>query len=131
MNDASFSEAELRRLRPLHITARNVQFYLKLQLLWPRLQSRNSCLVWNQHFRTLSIIARHRCLYKVRRMQSTDLLLTANFNHPPTYASPSPSNSDNQNAVTLLVSPTRATRPAQLIHNLFTTKFHTPRNHDL
>ena len=55
--------------------------------------------------------------------QSTDLLLTANFNHLPTYASPSPSNSDNQNAVTLLVSPTRATRPAQLIHNLFTTSF--------
>jgi hypothetical protein len=51
------------------------------------------CLVWNQTFPTLFIITRHRCLYKARWMQSTDLLLRANFYQPPTHARPSPSNS--------------------------------------
>lgn len=54
-------------------------------------------------------------------MQFTHLLPTANFN-PPVYAQSLPFKLDNQHAAKPIVSPMRATRPAQLIHNLFTAK---------
>jgi hypothetical protein len=118
-NVASFSEAELRR-RSLHLTT--FHFTSRFNCFGRDYTQEIQGLVRNQNFRTECIIGSQRWLYKVRWMQFTHLLPIANFNPPPVYAQSLPFKIDNQNAAKPLASPMRATRPAQLIHNLFTTK---------